>query len=72
MSLKFKKVWITPEDEKNLSLAIDADEHPEAYKWVSYVRSEFWWEWKNLNDGDHLKEAYRDEVWTWNDEDLET
>ena len=26
--------------------------------------------WKGLPDGDHLKEAYRDEVWTLDDTDL--
>ena len=70
MSLKFKNVLITPEDETNLSNAIDPVQHPEAYKWIAYVRDELWSEWKNLNDGSHLKEAYRDEVWSWNDEDL--
>jgi hypothetical protein len=39
-------------------------------QWISNVRHELWNEWKNLPDGDHLKEVYRDETWTWDDQDL--
>ena len=70
MSLKFKEVLITPEIETALSNAVDADKHPEAYKWIAYVRDELYAAWQELPDGSHLKAAYLDEVWTWNDEDL--
>ena len=72
MSLKFKQVFITPEDESALTDAINADTHPAAYKWVAYVRDELFREWKGLPTGSHLKAAYENEVWMWNDEDLET
>lgn len=72
MSLKFKQVLITPEDESHLSNAIDAGKHPEAYRWISYVRDELFREWQSMPDGSHLKDAYASEVWTWNDEDLTT
>jgi len=70
MSLKFKKVIITPEIETALSNAVFADKDPEAYKWIAYVRDELYAEWQDLPEGSHLKAAYLDEVWTWNDEDL--
>ena len=72
MSLKFKKVLITPEDERHLSDAIDSEEHPEAYRWLCYVRAELYDEWRKLSKGSHLKDAYSDDVWTWNDNDLLT
>ena len=70
MSLKFKKVLITPEIETALSNAVDADKHPEAYKFIAYVRDELYSAWQELPEGSHLKAAYLDEVWTWNDSDL--
>lgn len=70
MSLKYHRVFITPEDEVHLSAAIDPIKHPQAYKWLAYVRSELYSTWRELNNGCHLKEAYRDDVYAWNDEDL--
>ncbi len=70
MSLKYHRVCITPEDEAHLSAAIDPDKHPEAYRWLAYVRDELYSTWRELNNGSHLKEAYRSDVWCWNDEDI--
>lgn len=70
MSLKFKRVLITPEIETALSNAVDAQTHPEAYKWIAYVRDELYGEWQSLPNGSHLKSAYAGDVWGWNDEDL--
>lgn len=39
-------------------------------RWLGNVRHELWTEWKSLPDGDHLKESYRNETWTWDDTDL--
>ena len=39
-------------------------------KWVGNVKHELWTMWKDLPDGDHLKEVYRDTTWTWDDTDL--
>ena len=70
MSLKYHRVLITPEDESHLSAAVDPAQHPEAYRWLAYVRSELYSTWNELQNGCHLKEAYRSETWSWNDEDL--
>ena len=70
MNLKFKEVFITPEDEAFLSAAVNPKQHPEAYRWLSYVRDELYREWKSMPNGSHLKSAYQSEVWSWNDEDL--
>ena len=41
-----------------------------ALRWSAYVRHQLYDAWAQLPDGDHLKDVYRDEVWTWNDEDI--
>lgn len=70
MNFKFTPVLISPEDERALSNAVDPKKHPQAYKWLCYVRTQMWNHWKHMPNGDHLKEAYRNDVWAWNDEDL--
>lgn len=40
------------------------------YRWLAYARQSLFRAWQELPDGDHLKEAYRNEAWTWTDEDL--
>ena len=39
-------------------------------KWIGNVKHELWTTWKDLPDGDHLKEVYRDTTWTWDDTDI--
>ena len=75
--MKYNTVTITPEDEQALSNVIaDALEagHPNAdvaYKWIAYVREVLYSNWKGLADGSHLRAAYSDSVWGWNDSDIE-
>lgn len=39
-------------------------------RWLAYTRQSLYRTWDELPAGDHLKDAYRDEVWTWDDQDL--
>lgn len=39
--------------------------------WIAAQKEELYKEWEALPPGSHLKEAYRDQVWTWSDRDLE-
>ena len=41
-----------------------------AYRWLAYARSGLYEQWQKLPDGHHLKDAYRDDVWMWDDQDL--
>jgi hypothetical protein len=41
-----------------------------AQRWLANVKESLWSSWVELPEGSHLKEAYRDEVWTWSDRDL--
>ena len=41
-----------------------------AQRWLASVKESLWSSWAALPEGSHLKEAYRDEVWTWSDRDL--
>ena len=81
--MKYVKVLISPEEEAALSECIseyqstlvDPDPHTArsadlAYKWVCYVREVLTGEWNRLPEGSHLKDAYVDDVWTWNDSDF--
>jgi hypothetical protein len=77
--MKYLDVQITPEDVDALSNVLAQFKQLEEYstkdaelsdKWLSYVRDRLYNEWKELPDGSHLKEAYIDDVWSWNDEDL--
>ena len=40
------------------------------YRWLTYTRQSLYRCWQELPEGDHLKEAYRDEAWAWDDTDL--
>ena len=73
----FTQVLITPEAVAALSnvilAAVSKDASPDAeaaYKWLAYVRESLYNNWQALPDGSHLKDAYRDEVWSWSDLDL--
>lgn len=79
--MKYINVTITPEEERALSNLItglkvkdiDGDDNEDislAYKWIAYVRGELYKNWTALPKGSHLKSAYAEEVWAWNDEDL--
>ena len=46
------------------------EETTRLYRWLTYVRQSLFRTWQELPAGDHLKEAYRDEVWSWDDQDL--
>ena len=39
-------------------------------QWTGHVKHELFDQWEQLPEGDHLKESYRDEVWTWDDQDI--
>ena len=75
--MKFNVVMITPEDLDALSNVVMSaldDDHPDAdiaYKWVAYVRGVVYENWQALPEGNHLKGAYEDDVWAWDDADLD-
>lgn len=74
MSLQYHQTLITPFEVAALhNLIASAEEGPDrdtAYKWLAYARSGLFEAWQALPDGHHLKEAYRDQTWTWDDQDL--
>lgn len=39
-------------------------------KWKDYVSQSLYQCWRDLPDGDHLKNSYSESVWTWDDQDL--
>lgn len=49
---------------------VQEQEAERLYRWLAYTRQSLYRCWQELPNGDHLKEAYRDEVWTWDDQDL--
>ena len=38
--------------------------------WTSYVSQSLYQTRRDLPEGDHLKNSYRDQVWTWDDQDI--
>jgi hypothetical protein len=79
MSLQYHEVLITPLEVAALHQVIaTASRHlPEddqsvttAYRWLAYARSGLYEQWAALPDGHHLRDAYTDEVWQWDDQDL--
>ena len=79
MSLQYHQTLITPFEVAALHEVIAvARQHREegdpvvetAYRWLCHARSGLYAEWCALPDGHHLRDAYRDEVWTWDDQDL--
>ena len=39
-------------------------------RWKDYVSQSLYKCWRELPEGDHLRHSYRDQVWTWDDQDL--
>jgi len=74
MSLQYCPTLISPSDvgalHNLIARAEDGADKEAAYRWLCYARSELFAAWQALPDGHHLKEAYANEVWQWNDEDL--
>ena len=74
MSLQYHQTLITPFEVAALhNLIAHAEQGPDrdtAYRWLCHVRSGLFAEWQALPVGHHLKDAYREEVWTWDDQDL--
>ena len=76
MSLQYHQTLITPFEVAALhNLIAKADEGQDrdtAYRWLCHARSGLFAEWQALPDGHHLKHAYADQVWTWDDQDLDS
>ena len=53
-----------------IARAADSPDKEVAYRWLCHARSGLFAEWQALPDGHHVKEAYRDEAWKWDDQDL--
>ncbi len=74
MSLQYHQTLITPFEVAALhNLIASAEQGPDrttAYRWLCHARSGLYAEWAALPKGHHLKDAYSDEVWTWDDQDL--
>jgi hypothetical protein len=74
MSVQYHQTLITPFEVRALhNLIARAEGGPDkqvAYRWLCHARSGLFAEWQALPDGHHLKDAYRDEVWQWDDQDL--
>jgi hypothetical protein len=79
--MKYIDVLVTPEEVDAISNVVIAFKqlnseeftNPDAdvvAKWVAYAKGVLYKEWQELEDGDYLKEAYRNDVWAWNDSDL--
>lgn len=73
-NLLFHQVTITPEMLDKIANLVFKDEKTrdenDVYTWVAYVRQSLYKTWSELPDGDHLKGAYIDDVWSWDDQDL--
>lgn len=74
MSLQYHQTLITPFEVAALhNLIACADEGQDrdiAYRWLCHARSGLYAEWRALPEGHHLKDAYSDQVWQWDDQDL--
>ena len=74
--MKYNSVLITPEELDHLhNVVFDAlaNEHPDAElanKWLAYVKGVVYENYSALSDGNHLKSAYAQDAWSWNDDDL--
>jgi hypothetical protein len=40
------------------------------HKFIGYAKGEVYKAWKELPEGSHLKAAYLDDVWSWDDGDI--
>lgn len=74
MSLHYLPTTVTPFEVAALhnviATAPEGDDKQTAYRWLCHVRSELFSQWQALPDGHHLKDAYREDVWTWDDQDI--
>jgi len=74
MSLHYHQTTITPYEvaalHRVIAAAPDGEAKQTAYRWLCHARSGLFSAWQQLPDGDHLKEAYRDDTWTWDDQDI--
>ena len=73
--MKYLSVTVTPEliaDIHNVLADHEAStrEHREISTWLGYVNQQLFEAWSALPEGDPLKAAYADQVWTWDDQDL--
>ena len=73
--MKYLPVTVTPElitDIHNAISAYDKDsrEYREISTWLGYANREIYKAWLSLPEGDHLKLAYEDQAWLWDDQDL--
>lgn len=74
MSLQYHQTLVTPFEVAALhNLIACAEAGPDkdvAYRWLCHARSGLYEEWRALPNGHHLKEAYAEQVWQWDDQDL--
>jgi len=74
MSLQYHQTLITPFEvgalHNLIATAPDGPDREIAYRWLCHARSGLYEEWCALPPGHHLKDAYRKEVWQWDDQDL--
>ena len=63
-SLFSKSEPLTPNEQTLLQ------ECEQLESWTSYVSQSLYQTWRDLPEGDHLKNSYRDQVWTWDDQDI--
>ena len=73
--MKYFPVTITPEllaDIHNVLSFTDrtSREYREISTWLGYANQQLYKAWSALPEGDPLKTAYADQVWTWDDQDL--
>ena len=74
-AVKYLNVTITPETATALHNVLskvdrNSTEYSELNTWLAYVNQSLYKAWLELPDGDHLKAAYADQVWTWDDQDI--
>ena len=74
MTLQYHQTLITPFEigalHNLIARAEEGTDKEVAYRWLCHVRSSLFTEWQALPEGHHLKDAYRDEVWKFDDQDL--
>lgn len=74
MTVHYHQTLITPAEagalHRLVAQASEGRDRELIYRWLCHVRSGLFAEWQTLPDGHHLKEAYREDVWQWDDQDL--
>ena len=73
--MKYLPVTVTPELAAAVHNVLHSDAPSEADRnevqtWLGYVNSQLFDAWTALPNGSHLKEAYRDQIWAFDDQDL--